>query len=219
MIPQIIHYIWLGGNNSKPKLIKDCIESWKRFCPDWEIIEWNESNLNLKANDWVRKSIENKKFGFTVDYFRWYLLAQFGGVYLDADTELIAPLDDFLENKFFTGLESYDMVGCGIIGSSKGSEISSGLEKYYSNLSFTLVASPYIVSSFLKQHYTILDTPDIQAFEKLTIYPKTYFYPKTFGYELNPDLIKENTKAIHHYLGSWLVNPAENLQTYNTYDT
>ena len=46
MIPKKIHYCWFG-RGEKPKLAKKCIASWKRYCPDYEIIEWNEENFNL----------------------------------------------------------------------------------------------------------------------------------------------------------------------------
>ena len=48
MIPKIIHYCWFGGGE-KPAVAKKCIESWKKFCPDFEIHEWNEDNCDYLA--------------------------------------------------------------------------------------------------------------------------------------------------------------------------
>ena len=45
MIPKIIHYCWFG-RSEKPELAKKCIASWRRFCPDFEICEWNEGNCD-----------------------------------------------------------------------------------------------------------------------------------------------------------------------------
>ncbi|MFR0667181.1 MAG: capsular polysaccharide synthesis protein [Faecalimonas umbilicata] len=46
MIPKVIHYCWFG-RGKMPDLAKKCIESWKKYCPDYEIIEWNEDNFIL----------------------------------------------------------------------------------------------------------------------------------------------------------------------------
>ena len=45
-IPKIIHYVWLG-KGQKNELFYKCLESWKKFCPDYEIKEWNEDNFDF----------------------------------------------------------------------------------------------------------------------------------------------------------------------------
>lgn len=63
MIPKIIHYCWFGGNK-KPALAEKCIQSWKRLCPDYQIIEWNENNFDIsRCPLYVRQAYE-KKMGF-----------------------------------------------------------------------------------------------------------------------------------------------------------
>ena len=47
-IPKIIHYCWFG-RKPKPELAEKCIRSWKKFCPDYEILEWNEDNFDVSA--------------------------------------------------------------------------------------------------------------------------------------------------------------------------
>ena len=61
MIEKKIHYIWLGGNEL-PKIAKKCIKSWKKFCPDYEIIRWDESNLNLDECKYARQAYDAKKY-------------------------------------------------------------------------------------------------------------------------------------------------------------
>ena len=56
MIPKIIHYCWFGGKE-KPEDVKKYIESWKKYCPDYEIKEWNESNFDIHENDYCRESL------------------------------------------------------------------------------------------------------------------------------------------------------------------
>lgn len=66
-IPHIIHYCWFG-NNLKPKLILKCIDSWKKFHPDWEIREWNENNYDVTKNDYIKEAYAQKKWAFVCDF-------------------------------------------------------------------------------------------------------------------------------------------------------
>ena len=64
MIPKIIHYCWFG-KDEKPKLAKKCIASWKKYCPDYQIIEWNEDNYDISSAPlFVRQAIEAQKWAF-----------------------------------------------------------------------------------------------------------------------------------------------------------
>ncbi len=114
MIPKTIHYCWFG-RNPKPKLAEKCIRSWKRRCPDYEIIEWNEDNYDISSAPlFVRQAYEKKKWGFVPDYIRLDLINRFGGIYLDTDVEVLKRLDCFLENKSFFGLENNKYVALGL---------------------------------------------------------------------------------------------------------
>lgn len=104
MIPKIIHYVWLGGGEKSEK-IKQCMESWKRHMPDWEIKEWNESNFDINYNDFTHQSYEKKQYAFTSDVIRLFALFTEGGIYLDTDVMVYKPLDEFLNEKGFTGYE------------------------------------------------------------------------------------------------------------------
>lgn len=106
-IPKVIHYVWLGGGEKSEK-IKNCIESWKRVMPDYEIKEWNESNFDLNFCDFTRKSYDKKMYAFTSDVVRLYALFTEGGIYMDTDVEAYKPLDEFLNDPGFTGFEDTD---------------------------------------------------------------------------------------------------------------
>ena len=88
MIPKIIHYFWFGGN-PKPKLVEKCIRSWKKHCPDYQIIEWNESNYDVTKIPYIKAAYEAKKWSVVTDYARLDILYTHGGIYLDNSCSLI----------------------------------------------------------------------------------------------------------------------------------
>lgn len=104
MIPKIIHYVWLGHGEKSQKM-KDCIESWKKYCPDYEIIEWNEENFDISYNRFTKTSYDLKQYAFTSDVIRLYALYTMGGIYLDTDVLMYKPIDEFLHDPAFTGFE------------------------------------------------------------------------------------------------------------------
>ena len=105
MIPKVIHYCWFGGN-PLPELAQKCIASWKKYCPDYEIKEWNESNFDLNCCDYVREAYEAKKWAFVSDVARLYAMVHEGGIYMDTDVEVIAPLDSLLQYHAVSGFET-----------------------------------------------------------------------------------------------------------------
>ena len=103
-IPKIIHYCWFGGGPISPES-RRCMESWKKYCPDYKIIEWNEQNFDISTSRYAQQAYEAKKYAFVSDYVRLAVLYEYGGIYLDTDVELVRPLDELLEYKGFIGME------------------------------------------------------------------------------------------------------------------
>ena len=112
MIPKKIHYCWFGGNPLPPLAVK-CIESWKKYLPDYEIKEWNESNFDLNYNDYVREAYEAKKWAFITDVVRLYAMVTEGGIYMDTDVEVLKPLDELLQYDAVSGFESSSRIPTG----------------------------------------------------------------------------------------------------------
>ena len=104
MIPKTIHYCWFGRNQLPPLAIK-CIESWKRYLPDYEIKEWNEDNFDVNIIPYTREAYAVKKYAFVSDYARFWILYKYGGLYFDTDVEIIKPLDDIIARGPFMGCE------------------------------------------------------------------------------------------------------------------
>lgn len=112
MIPKVIHYCWFG-RGEKPALAQKCIASWKKYCPDFQIVEWNEDNFDLNQHPYLKWCHEHKKWAFLSDFARLLILKEHGGVYMDTDVEVIRPLDSLMGFDAFYGFETPDKVNTG----------------------------------------------------------------------------------------------------------
>ena len=105
MIPKTIHYCWFGGNKL-PKLAKRCIRSWRKYLPDYEIKEWNESNFDVNINPYVKEAYKVHRYAFMSDYARYWVLYHYGGVYFDTDVELLRSINQILKNGGYMSFET-----------------------------------------------------------------------------------------------------------------
>ena len=196
-----IHYCWVGGAEKSDK-IKMCIDSWKRLCPHAEIIEWNESNYDVRKNAYISQAYDQKKWAFVTDYMRFDILHQHGGVYLDTDVELLKDITPLTEDSFM-GFESRKHVAPGLIMHAKaGDALLKEILAYYDALDgFTMDETVVtIVTDILEKHGLKRDN-SAQSIAGYVIYPTEYFNPK--GGDYGAEKITENTYSIHHYEASW----------------
>ena len=105
MIPKVVHYCWFGGNQL-PDDAKKCIESWRKFFPEYEIKEWNECNFDVNCCDYVKEAYAAKKWAFVSDYARFWILYHEGGLYFDTDVEVIKDMSDIIAKGAFMGCET-----------------------------------------------------------------------------------------------------------------
>ena len=110
MIPKVIHYCWLSGDPI-PEKLQRCMDSWKKFLPDYEFVLWDLERFDIKTSQWVKEAFEARKYAFAADYIRLYAVYNYGGIYMDMDVEVVRPFDDLLASPYILGLESEKGVG------------------------------------------------------------------------------------------------------------
>ena len=206
MIPKKIHYCWFGGS-PLPELAIKCIESWKKYCPDYEIIEWNEKNFDLNCNKYVKEAYEAKKWAFITDYVRLYAMVTQGGIYMDTDVEVLKNLDIFLNNKAFSGFEKENAIPTGIMAFVKDFPLFKEILYNYKKKSFIkengemdLTTNVTTITNICLTHGLKLNNQE-QTIDDFTLYPKEIFCPK--NYETGKIEYTEKTVTIHHFSGSW----------------
>ena len=206
-IPKILHYCWFG-ENPMPPLYQKYIESWKKFCPDYEIREWNENNYDVTQNTYMYDAYRNKKWAFVADYVRMDVIYRYGGVYLDVDVELLKPIDRFLNDTGFCGVEAPGYPSLGLVfGAIAGHELILMLRDMYDSISFinndgTLNMTPNTIYQVkLFRNLGLTSENKIQRVYDMTVYPTDVFCP------MHPNLVieclTEKSHAVHHFGWSW----------------
>lgn len=205
-IPKIIHYCWFGGK-TLPENVEKCISSWKKYCPDYEIMCWDETNFDLNINDYVREAYENKKWAFVSDFVRVYVLYNYGGIYMDTDVEVLKPLDDFLVNSAFSGFEDDNHIPTAIMASKKNNNWIKKILDYYEDRHFIVngkidyTTNVILITDITKKYYGLKQNNKYQDLNDVVFYPKEYFCPKNnLTGEIN---LTDNSYCIHHFDGSW----------------
>lgn len=210
MIPKIIHFCWFG-NTEIPREYKKYIHTWKKYCPDYKIVCWNEKNYDIHKNKFMEQAYKAKKWGFVPDYARLDIIYRYGGIYLDTDVEMLRNIDELLNNKAFAGMEYGDCIAFGLgFGAEKGHPLIKKLRDRYDELNFemtnkevNILASPRVQTDQLRLMYNKKFVSNRKYdFEDLTIYPVDYFCPE--DYRNGVVNRKEQNYLWHHYSGSWL---------------
>lgn len=198
MIPKTLHYCWFG-NNPKPQIFQDCIKSWRYYCPDFEIKEWNENNTGQFSNSFYENALRKKKYAFVADYIRAKVLFEQGGIYLDTDMMLLKPIDSLLQYNFFIGKEISDRVNFAIFGAKKGHRFLKQMLDFYATAEFNTFSPPVITHTFSP----LINERTIEQDE--IIFMPSYFYPLTFENRLDnySEFIKPESYAVHLWDNSW----------------
>lgn len=216
MIPKVIHYCWFGGN-PLPKMARKCIASWRKFFPEYEIKEWNESNFDVNCIPYTKEAYSMKKYAFVSDYARFWILYHEGGIYFDTDVEVIRSFDDIIEKGPFMGMEYDGAPGAAVsisvapglgLAISPGSPVYKQILNHYESSSFLNPDGSMNLKTVVLRVTEILaplgyrDIDQLQHVGGIWIYPHDFFCPmdSTTGIIR----ITENTRSIHHFDCSWI---------------
>lgn len=209
MIPKKIHYCWFGGN-PLPKDVQKYIDTWKKYCPDYEIKEWNEQNFDIHLNRYVEEAYQQKKWAFVSDVARIYALYTEGGIYMDTDVEVVKNLDTLLNNRGFLGFEGTQWIATNIVGfESKHGLLEQFLDSYnhrifvHSDGSLDQTTNVEELTKLLVEKYSLQLNGIKQILpEGIVIYPTDYFSPYDYIQgKLNRTL---NTYSIHWFSQTWI---------------
>lgn len=227
VIPKVIHYCWFG-ENPLPELAKICIDSWKKYLPDYEIKEWNETNFDLNSCEYIREAYNCKKWAFVSDYARFWILYNYGGLYFDTDVEIIKPMNDILKCGSFMGFENMGnaefKVAPGLgLGANPGLGLYKEILEMYNSSHFlnndgtlNLLTVVDRTTNILKKH-GLKNKNEKQTIEGVTIYPFDYFCP--IDCATGRKSITSNTRSIHWYMDSWgSVGKAEIIERQRSFE-
>lgn len=220
MIPKIIHYCWYGKNKIDDKTYM-CINSWKRYCPEFKFVCWNEDNTDFLMNTYLKEAYEAKKYAFVTDYMRLYVLKKYGGIYMDTDMEVIKPLNSLCKYSAFTGIQEETVCCTGIMGAEPEHEWINKLLHHYDNRHFIkedgsldLCPNTVCITECTKELYGwkygkgVFEVPG-----KIIIFPFDIFCCK--DYETGYIYKTKDSITIHHFKGSW-VEKHNSMKSLNT---
>lgn len=212
MIPKIIHFCWMS-NDVYPEKIQKCIDSWKKYLPDYEFVHWNYDRFSRGTSKWVDQAFDNKKYAFAADYLRVYALYYYGGIYLDTDVEVLKSFDDLLDLPYFIGKENSSAgIEAAAIGSEKGNALIKDILDSYEGQEFVAPDGKLRVEPMPIRFRACVDAKYIfheinskeefvYASNVINVFPQDFFSPKRF--DTNAIEISERTYSIHHFAATW----------------
>ena len=207
-IPKVIYYCWFGRGKIPPLSVK-CIESWKKYCPDYEIVCINEDNFDISANQYAKEAYDAKKWAFVSDYARLKVLYDNGGIYLDTDVEIIKPIDELISERGYMGFDDNGTISTGLgFACEKGNGLIGALIKDYDSISFVLPDGSYDLTPCPERNTKVMQSMgfDIrnqnQIFMGMQMLPEDYLCP--VKYYTGKKKITKNTYSIHHFCASWI---------------
>lgn len=212
MIPKIIHYCWFGGGK-KPAIFETCFASWKKYCPGYEIKEWNEKNFDVRQNQFLEEAYDKHQYAFVCDLARLIIVKKYGGIYLDIDVELIKPLESLLKYDFFAGLDERGLCNTGEgFGAIPGHPYLDVFMKEYNHPFVNSDGKTDDVPCPTKNQKSMeslgfTNKQEEQIIGNTILFPRDYLCP--ICYSQNDTHFTDNTISVHHYDASWRTRRAK----------
>lgn len=208
MIPKIIHYCWFG-RGEKPANVQKCLASWRKFCPDYQIIEWNEENFDIDAFRYTKEAYDAKKYAFVSDVARVYALYNYGGIYMDTDVEVLKAFDEILNSGIVLGFEEGDYIATSFMAAEPSQNLFKEFLNSYRNSCFVSSDGTLQTYTNVQKITKMLEEKGLQRNNQLqiladgiTVYPKEFFSPYDYincVYE-----ITDSSICVHHFFVSWM---------------
>ena len=206
-IPKVIHYCWFG-KGKMPPLAEKCIASWKKYCPDYQIVCHNEDNFDVSQNRYAKEAYDAKKWAFVSDYVRLKVLYENGGIYLDTDVEIVKPIDDLIKESGYMGFDDNGVISTGLgFACEKGNELVKILLADYDDISFVRPDGSYDITPCPDRNTETMVKLGLdlgiknQMFMGIHMLPEDYLCP--MKYYTGKKIITKNTYSIHHFCASW----------------
>jgi hypothetical protein len=159
---------------------------------------WNERNYDLNKSRPLKAAYENSKWSLVSNYVRLDVLKEFGGVYIDADIEVLRAFDDLLAEDFFIGFMWDCTLGTAVIGASPMNKIVCDILDTYESVEGSLVSpnNNTFTDYFLENVEGFKLTGENQSIGGVKILNK-------FAFE-HPTLLRRSNYTIHHFYQSWV---------------
>ena len=204
MIPKIIHYCWFG-RAPLPDKAKKCIESWRKYCPNYTILEWNEDNFDIRQNGYTEMCCKEKKYAFLADYARLQIIENEGGFYFDVDVELVRSLDPLCSEHAFFAFETDRMIATGLgFGAEKHHPLVHFMLEQYAPLldgKHGVIGCPQLNTQALLK-CGLKPNGKRQTVQGAAVFPKAYFNP--YEDATGRLYITGCTYTVHWYAKSWM---------------
>jgi Glycosyltransferase sugar-binding region containing DXD motif len=208
-IPKIIHYVWVGGKPI-PKRFKKNIDSWERHNSEFQIMLWNESNIDF-SHDFMKLALQQKKWALISDFVRVAVVKQYGGIYLDTDVFVLKSFQPLLSCNCFMGFQEDSYVNGAVLGAVPNHWLISRLYQYYIDLEpleedadiDILGNGPKVINRLLEEEGVLVSSDEIVESRDVTLFPKRYFYPYNWNEDFTDSCITPDTIAIHFWDFSW----------------
>lgn len=201
-----IHYCWFGGKKL-PRKLKKYMKTWKKYLPDYKIMQWDENNFDVNITKFSRDAYKNKKWAFVADVARIYALKEYGGIYFDTDIEVTKKLKGILDNEIWVGREDENYLASAMIGvKQKNNKHISNIFDVYKKAKFNkddlyAITSPKIFTEYFKKLGMVFKDENQVLKDDVHVYKKEYFNPKS--YDGSNETFTENTCIIHHFDATW----------------
>ncbi len=211
MIPKRIHYVWVGS--PLPDQQRRNIDTWRTSNPDFELVQWDESNIDFSAPQ-LRQAYQQRLWAKVADITRLMALSEQGGFYFDVDFHLYRPLTPLLDHGGVLGFQTRercaDWVSNGVLAASpRHWFIKRALDRVLSlrampfGLDRPTRYGPKLITRLLIEDGLDRYEPAGVQHRDLFICPTEAFFPWPYGEDYRAEFKTQALYGMHMWEKSW----------------